>query len=181
MWPLLLVACAGAQPAPGTPEPLPSEAAARALELAPPPFTAEQIRDATKPGRTYVFQLELPEQAPVKRRIRFVAADDTGCTMETAVLDASGKPQGEPRRSEITWSALVAHAAYPKAATTIEDASIEVPAGMFETLRYTVVDGGQTTVAHFAKSLPGAPVSHRVEKDGELVSAMTLVEHREGE
>lgn len=175
---LAYVGCSKPDAGAGGDSAAPSSAASA---IAPPPFTAAQIRDATAPGRTYVFEIAAGGGPAGRQRIRFLSADADGTTMSSVHLDAEGRPAGEPTKTDVTWADLVGHASYDKDATTIADDSVTVPAGSFETRRYTVDNGdGTRTTAHFAKALPGAPVSHIVTREGVVVSRMVLVEHRAG-
>lgn len=146
--------------------------------LAPPPFTANQIREATQAGRTYLFR-NTTQGNSVHRRMLFREVRDDGCTVESTPYTDGGEPMGEPVVTEYTWSALVSHASYPKSATVITEAPCEVPAGTFDCMVYTVDMGDEQTVAEFAKSLPGAPVRMTTRKNGKPFLEMVLLEHRE--
>lgn len=157
-----------------TPTPTPSE-------IAPPPFSADQIRAATPDGRTYLFAVEGPEGRAL-RKLTFRSPTEAGAQLEAQNLNAGDQsPLAEPQRAPVTWAELVGHASYPAAHTRIERAEITVPAGTFECRRYTVVEpspkGQKRTVAWFADALPGAPVHHEVHIGAQLVSRMQLVEH----
>lgn len=149
--------------------------------LAAPPFSAEQIRAATQVGRSYTFKVEEAGKAPTYMRMEFTRVDDEGVTIARTVIDDMGEDAGA-MTGESTWDELVAHASYPAASTEIEQDTVEVPAGSFECVVYVVSgDGGSSvTRAYFANELPGAPVLHEVEIDGEWASRMTLIEYRPG-
>jgi hypothetical protein len=151
---------------------------------APTPYTAEQIRDATKVGRTYEFVIEKPDAPPERLRMKFVAVTAQGTTVESVPLDGTGKPTGKVERGDSTWAELRDHAKYPKAGTTIEEATTITPAGTFTCKRYTVVEqkpaGEARTVACFASDLPGPPVELRKEMGGQLVMTMSLLRHEAG-
>ncbi|MCH8250843.1 MAG: hypothetical protein IID36_00165 [Planctomycetes bacterium] len=157
----------------------------RSAEIAPPPFSAAQIREATRVGRTYRFRIEGPDAPTGYRRMRFTSVTDEGCTMEVTSLDLNDSSLGEPRVAQYSWDELVQHAAWPKAATEITDVDIETPLGKKACWLYTVRetrDGSDVvTRAWFATDLPGAPVRLEVKQDGEPVSKMLLVEHIHGE
>jgi len=173
-------ACAGATtsaPAaatPPAPAPAPGEGA-----LAPFPYTAEQIRDASPLGR--VFRHRIVENGAVNiAETRFVAVDATTATFETIVSDEAGKQLAPPQRATATWDELRHHASYPAAATTVEDAAIDTPAGHFECMKYVVrrphEDGRPSvTIAYFAKQLPGPPVRMIVEAGGAIIGELTLI------
>lgn len=183
---VVLSACGGKQ----TPESAasnseaPKKTEAVAGELAPAPFTAEQIRAATAVGRTYRFEVNLGGEIQ-EVEMRFVEVSDASCTIEQTYFDASGKPKSEPTRSEQTWQDLVGHAAYPKAGTRITERRVETPAGSWDALVYEVRETKQgkewLTVAYFARDLPGAPVRHEVSVGGQPLSVMILKKHTPGE
>lgn len=166
-----------AQPAPGAD---PGEAAGA---LAPAPFTAEQIRDATQVGRTYRFDLFRGTQQ-LKVTLRFTEVTPEQATTEETVVDAAGKTLGT-ERDEATWQEIVGHASYPADSTEITDATVEVPAGTFDAMLYTVTgeQNGKPVVSrmYFAKSLPGAPVKTEVKVGDEVVFSLILTEHVPGQ
>ena len=176
----LLLACGSAPKPASQPAPASQAAAAPAPDIATPPFTAEQIRDATRTGRTYEFKLEAAGQPAQIHRITFVEVTAETATAEAIDLDAAGQPLGEPQRGTSTWAELVGHAAYPRASTAISDETVEVPAGRFPCMLYTVVEGAQTKRTYFAKELPGAPVLMIVEQGGQVLQTLTLLKHSPG-
>ncbi len=153
-----------------TPAPPPA-----ASTIAPPPFSAEQIRDATPQGRSYTFKEWQGEGAPTLRKITFHAPDAKGVGISSKA--ATSTTTAAPHR--VSWAELVGHASYPAAQTQIEDAEVQVPAGRFRARHYTVrtptPKGLQETDAWFAVDLPGAPVQHEVRLNGRRVSRMQLV------
>jgi len=177
------VTAAPAEIAPPVESVAPAEDAAP--EVAPPPFTAAQIRAATEPGRTYVFRIAQGDGPTAVRTLTFTRADDAGATLRAAMTSLDGAPLGPPTDEEVTWDELVGHALWPQAATTIEDARVEVPAGAFDARLYTVrevgQDGGESVLrAWFATSLPGAPVRFEQSSGGKTQFLMELLEHRPG-
>ncbi|MEQ9317985.1 MAG: hypothetical protein RIF41_02460 [Polyangiaceae bacterium] len=166
-------------PKPDAPPPEPAAPA-----NAPVPFEASAIRAATHPGRTYVFLVTEGDGPQKRRKIEFVKVDDEGTTMRITNQDLFGHTKGEPKDARVTWDELMSHATYPADATTITKDEVKVAAGRYESKLYTVKetkDGvAQTTRAWFALSLPGAPVKHEVEREGNVVSSMELFQHRPG-
>ena len=162
----------------------PAAAAPAEPQTAPTPYTAAQIRDATRVGRTYEFVIERPDGPPTRRRMVFVAVSSQHATIESTLLDAKGAVSGPVERTESSWEELRDHAKYPKATTTIDTATATTPAGTFPCHRYTVVEnaeGGETrTIACFADDLPGPPVELRKEIGGKMVMTMTLLRHDAG-
>jgi hypothetical protein len=72
---LSISACGSSPPPEDTVEP-PRPTAE--VEMAPTPFTADQIRSATRPGRTYRFRDETAGEPVRVREIVFRTADDEG-------------------------------------------------------------------------------------------------------
>ncbi len=153
-------------------------------DIAPPPFDAAQIRDATRPGRTYRFEIRAANEPELQREIVFETVTDAGARMKGTMFDADGAVLSRAPAREVTWAELVGHASYPVDETVITQTSIEVPAGTFDAVLYTVTsmkDGVSTvTRAWFATSLPGAPVRHEVETGGVVVQTMLLLKHSPG-
>lgn len=151
-------------------------------DFAPTPFSAEQIRDATKAGRTYRFRQESEGTPTREHQVEFVAVDPQGCTIRTTNLGPDGQPVAPPEESHASWEELQHHAQFPRNATTITREPIEVPAGRFDAILYTVesrMAGHHVAQRYwFATSLPGAPVRVTHERDGTVVMSLTLLEHR---
>lgn len=146
-----------------------------------PPFTAEQIRDYTKAGRRYTFRVEEAGQPARFMVIEFVSVSQDEATMRHRTLDADRKPVGEPEPDEvIAWTDLEAHARFPKAQTTRAEAEVEVPAGKFKCVVFTVREADVTSVFTFAKDLPGAPIRVELKEGDQVVHSMVLVEHVAG-
>lgn len=167
------------QPAPETP---PADEAPAAA-LVDPPFTAEQIRDATQVGRTYRYLLSQAGQE-LHVTMRFTQVTPDYATIERTVVDAEGNVL-EQASEDSTWQQLVGHAAYPAEVTEVSDTTVEVPAGSFDVVVYSVTGEQEGTPVvsrvYFAKDLPGAPIKTEVEAGGQVVFTMELVEHQAGE
>jgi hypothetical protein len=185
---LALAACGGHRQPAQSPAPTEASRPAAAGEatgaLAQFPFTAEQIRDATPEGRTYRFAMRQGAQDAVQLTVRFTKVTPDGATFETTIVDKDGKVL-QQTTEESTWQQLVGHAAYPADSTEITEATVEVQAGTFDALLYTVSgeQDGKPVVArrHFARSLPGAPVKTEITVGDQVVFAMELVEHVAGQ
>lgn len=187
---IALAACGGPPQAPQSPQPTqappPDQAPAPAGEaagaLAEAPFTAEQIRDATPLGRAYRFAMRQGEQE-VQVTVRFTKVTPDQATIERTIVDAGGKIL-EQASEESSWQQIVGHAAYPADATEITEATVEVPAGTFDAMLYTVSgeQDGQPVVSrmYFAKALPGAPVKTEITVGDQVVFSMELIEHVAG-
>ncbi|MCA9540463.1 MAG: hypothetical protein KC620_16300 [Myxococcales bacterium] len=148
--------------------------------LAPVPFPAQQIREATSNGRTYRFRLDAHGQSATVRTMRFEEVDDDGATVVSSTADTQGNPIGEPKSQHATWADLESHAHYPANATHIKPASIKTDAGRFDCKLYTVRDAEGISRAWFANDLPGAPVRLEIERDGKIVLRMELIDYAAG-
>jgi len=137
----------------------------------PAPFTAEQIRAATKNGRTYRYKVELPNKDPTEYAITFRNVDESG-----AEVSQPGKP---PQR--MAWSTLQHHAEFPKDRTSTHEEKLKTPAGKFECMVYEVRGEDEELWTYFfARKLPGAPVFFYVDRKGKRLRTVTLVEHVAG-
>jgi hypothetical protein len=170
---VLSVACAHRAPAP--PESAPS------TPTVSPPVTLEEFRAAFPVGTTILMRYREIDAAPFEERWNWTAADDEGCTIAALSCDEEGRVVRDEGAGTATWVDLMSHATFPADRTTRSDASIEVPAGRFDTWLYVVRDeaaDGSPEVAsyHFDRHLPGPPVLLTVEQDGVEVRRMELVE-----
>jgi hypothetical protein len=180
----LLAACASAPPPAADPTPPKSTAAAApaapakpAVELAPTPYTAAEIRDGCPAGRRIVFRIAQKDKPEVLHVIEFVKSDAAGADLRITETDPAGKVL-KSSESRSTWDELRSHAEFPKDKTTITHRTTVHPLGTLEVLVYKVTEGegpgAQVTTYHFAKKLPGPPVTHFSEKNGERTSTGTM-------
>lgn len=148
-----------------------SERKATKGQVASAPFTWEQIRAATKNGRTYRYRVEIPGKPPKERVLTFTKVDENG-----AEIFAGGDA---PRR--MGWPALQKDAEFPRDKVTTREESVKLPAGKFDCIVYEVTgSNGEVWTYFFAKSLPGAPVLFYTEQDGKRVKTTTLLQHIQG-
>ena len=143
---------------------------------APTPFLAEEIRDASPPGRSIKIRIDVPGETSVYRVNRYVECDQGGATLERTMLALDGSPLGEPDVGPVTWLELQAHASFPADSTTIESERIETEIGTHDCLRYTVSDGSTDEIFWFATDLPGMPIRYLTRTDGEGVTTVSVVE-----
>jgi hypothetical protein len=137
----------------------------------PAPFTAEQIRDSTKNGRTYRYKIEMPNKPTKEYAITFRNVDASGAEIYNGA--------DTPKR--MGWAALQRDAEFPKDKTTTHEEKLKTPAGKFECIVYDVAgDEGEVWTFYFAKKLPGAPVFFYAERHGKRLRTTTLVEHIPG-
>jgi len=162
-----------------------SAACGSSPSIAPPPFSAEQIRAATDPGRTYVFRVGQGGSVAAIRTLTFTRSGERVTRIHAVMTSPDGEVLGPASDEEVTWDELVGHASWPAAATTISEDRVEVPAGTFDAMLYTVrtttEEGDESVIrAWFARSLPGAPVRFEQSSGGEVQFLMELLEHRAG-
>lgn len=177
---VLLAACASSPPPPAGP-PAPESAAPAAppapakpaVEMAPTPYTAAEIREACPVGRRIVFRITAKDKPEVLHVIEFLKNDDAGADLRITETDPSGKAL-KTSDSRATWEELKSHAEFPKDKTTITHRTTVHPLGTLEVLVYKVTEGDEVTTYHFAKKIPGPPVAHFTEKNGERTSSSTM-------
>ena len=170
-----ILACAEA-PSPATPATRPSAtetpaAASPDGESFPTPYTAEQIRDASKPGRTWTWRVETLGNPTVESSASFGALDADGVEL---VSDGATK--------RVTWEELRRHAEFPRAAVITREETVTLPAGTYDCIVYVVTDPTtrEVTSYYFAKDLPGAPVYFYSDKGGTRVLTSTLIKYDAG-
>ena len=149
-------------------------------DRAPTPYSAEEIKKACAEGRTDTFRIERGKET-WKHTIKFTKCDAQGAEVESTNTTEDGKSTTSKDRQ--LWTDFQAHGSFPEADTKITEETIEVPAGKFECLLYTVQkrDGDPATVRmYFAKKLAGPPVKYTSEQMGKVVFTMTLLEHKDG-
>lgn len=147
------------------PDPAPS---APAGPVHPAPFTAEQIRAATREGRTYRYKVEVPNHPATERVVTFAKVDDGGAEVFA----------GGPGPKRFAWKTLQQQTEFPKDRVTTREEQYKGPAGKYDCVVYLVRgDDGETTTYYFAKKLPGAPILYFTEHDGTRTKTVTLVEH----
>jgi hypothetical protein len=180
----VLAACSSSSsppplPAPSPPAPAPAPVepgpvAPDAADLAPMPYTAEQIREANPAGRVVTFRRELGDATSIVAHT-FVAVDEQGAEIEVLERDAKGQPAGAPQRARSTWEELRRHASFPRARTAITDGVADTPAGKFPSKIYTVTDGDEVNTFYFALDRAGPPVLFHRDVGGKRVMTNTLI------
>jgi hypothetical protein len=165
----LSTACAGTSPQPS---------AAPSDEAAPYPFTASEIRGGCPLGRVIDYRIEKIGAPARVERWAFEPVGEDSVTITTTSLDAQGNPTGVPETQTSKWTELHEHAHFPRAATTISEDTLTVPAGTFAVLRYVVKKEDDVKTVWFAKSLPGPPVKVEATHSGQTVMTMTMQANR---
>ncbi len=155
-------------------------ASSNALDMAPTPYSAEQIREANPPGTVLVFRIEEPPAPPVLNVMRFTSGDAQGVIVENQTLTEDRTPIGELVVSESSWTELRDHAAFPASKTQRTETRCEVPSGTYSCLLYSVQseeDGTPITSRFFfADTKPGPPVCYEREQAGQVTFRMVLLE-----
>lgn len=149
----------------------------RPEEMAAPPYTAAQIKDATKVGRKYTFKIEVPGEPAQLQVMEFTAITAEGATLKQSTLNEDKTPAGEVIEDQVTWNDLESHAHFPKDATRVTEEELTVPAGKFPCMVYRVTEAEIINTYWFAKSLPGAPIKVEAREGDKVVFTMTLTEH----
>jgi hypothetical protein len=142
----------------------------------PTPFTAAEIRAASLPGRTVRSLLIEPGADPYVRVTRFASGDADGGERESWTEAPDGRRLTEPERERATWLELQEHASMPADDTRIDPETIDIPAGHYDSLRYTRVDGETVDTFWFAISAPGMPLRFEQRVEGELVFSSTAIQ-----
>jgi hypothetical protein len=177
-----VAACGGGSGAPSlaAPTSAPTSASAPAAasndaDIAPIPYTAAQIRGASRAGRTIEYKVEQAGKPPVRRRIAMRAVTVDGADVVSQTLAESGAAVTAPELKHVAWEELRHHAAFPRAATKMHDETLTVAAGTFDCTVYEVVRDGALTTFYFAKTLPGPLVLYFTTKDGARVTTSTML------
>ena len=125
----------------------------------PTPFTAEHIRDEWIVGFEVVMRRNGPD-GEFLERWRVVDADLETVSIEGAVIDALGKPIGEPQVGRSGWTELRDHAAFPAERGVRLREHRSTALGAFDGWLYVIQDeeGEGVTRYFFADALPGAPL-----------------------
>ena len=145
----------------------------------PTPFTAAEIQVGSRPGRTVRALIVERGAEPYVRVTRFLSGDAAGGESESWTETPDGRRIGERGRGRATWLELQAHASMPAATTRIDEETIDIPAGRYDCLRYTRVDGDEVDTFWFAIAAPGMPLRFEKRVAGELVFSSTAIEdHR---
>jgi hypothetical protein len=140
----------------------------------PTPFTAAEIRAASRPGRTVRQRIEVDGAPTVLRVQQWQSVDDEGGTGLAGTLEADGS-WTDVRRTRSTWLALQGHASMPIATTTIDEVTLDSPMGPLACLRYTALDGDAIDTFWFARDYPGMPVMIERAEGGRVLERVTML------
>jgi hypothetical protein len=142
----------------------------------PTPFTAAEIRQGSQPGRTVRSLIVQVGTDPFVQVTRFLSGDADGGEREFWTESPDGRPLTEAEGERATWLELQQHASMPADATRIDEEAIDIPAGRYDCLRYTRVDGETIDTFWFATAAPGMPLRFEKRIGGELVFSSTAIE-----
>lgn len=162
------------------------------VDQLPPPYTADAIRAANPTGTELVFAVSSVGGPSGLQTLRFVETDREGAVVESSMRANELAPRWiegvAPREIVLvpamrdekqTWAALRDHARFDFERGVRSRATVEVPAGRFETWLYTVLEeDGSVSRYDFALDRPGPPVRYEQRVEGKQVFLMELVEAR---
>lgn len=154
-----------------TPEP----PAVTTPDTLPTPFSAEQIREAFRPGLSLVMESSTAA-GPVRERWDVLSSDAHGMTLRTTLPADGETPEVAERRH--AWTVLRDHAAFPAATATRSRATLRSPLARapLEGWRYDIPgEGDVRTVFLFADAFPGPPLRVETFRDGEVLATMAQV------
>lgn len=143
-----------------------------------PPFSADQIREASRAGRTYVQRISPPGGPVSTVTIRFAEVDARGATLEITAAPEGGEP-GPAQQAQLTWAEFESHGVQPPDALRSE-APCEVPAGRFDCVIFVTETAAGRQRQSFARALPGMPVRIEREVDGRWVTVSVVERHTPG-
>lgn len=142
-------------------------------DVAPLPYTPAAIRETCAPGTAITLEVRAGDSASLLT-FRWTGGDEAFGEYDQILTDAEGNVLAHSAE-RTAWAELQQHAAYPAAATTITEESVEGPTGRWDCWHYTVERGGNVEHYWFAKKKPGPPVRVRIESGGQIVQSMELV------
>ncbi|MFK7739139.1 MAG: hypothetical protein AB8H80_02360 [Planctomycetota bacterium] len=157
-------------------------------EIAPPPYTADQIRAAHPDGTLLRFRVTqgaegAADAQQIVQLMRFENGDDDAADVVSWVESLNGERIVADRRQRSRWDELRKHGAFAAAKTARTRSSCTVPAGSYECWKYVVAGTSSDDPVshfHFADSKPGPPVLLVIRSGNEQIMRMELLEYRPG-
>lgn len=153
------------------------------IELAPQPYTAEELRAAHPVGTFTLYRIAAAGQATLNRRTTWELCDEQGCALVNNEWAEGSSEASRETRARFGWEELRDHASFPAGVTEIREESIQVGAGRFDCWLYRfeepAAQAGQPAAENrfwFAKRSAGSPVRYQVRVGGEVVFDMELLE-----
>ncbi len=187
---LVLLAACSSEPAPPPPaEPAPHAVsmltppeAPRVPDFLPPPFTAEQIRDAMPVGTTLRFERKAPDGSGFQTWT-VTGTTETHATISFQPEAADGSSIGQPAVRTSAWTDLRDHAKFDASKTVASEQPVSAGPGAGPGRRYVLTEptkgGDVVSVLDFALTLPGPPIRMTVNApDGSLDHEMVLLDRR---
>ncbi len=146
-------------------------------DVLPPPFTADQIRDAMVEGLRLTLHMRT-EGGEQWERWTVLSNDDEGVEIEFAPVDEEGFVTGYPRKERHAWTELRDHAKFSPDFGRREPASRTTRLGTFDGWTYVVLAPVEGTVTElfFAHDFPGPPLAFETKKDDASLVTMEIVE-----
>ncbi len=185
---VLLAACSPA-PAPPPAEPVPHAvsrltppAEPRVPDFLPPPFTADQIRDAMPIGTTLRFERRAPDGSGFQTWT-VTGSTETHATISFQPEMADGTPLGAAAVRTNAWTDLRDHAKFDASKAVASDRPVTTEPGTGPGRHYVLTEptkgGDVVSELDFALTLPGPPIRMSVRApDGSLDHEMILLERR---
>ena len=169
---------AAASSSPGGAKP----ASSAATDMAPTPYSADEIRDANRPGTIYRYKVETSGKPVELQVLEFTrGTSPESAEVKEQSFDQAGQAKSPAKIERAPWEELRRHAEFPRDGLKVEPGSIEVPAGKFEVMVYTVsAPNGDTMRFYFAKSYAGPPVLFYKERGEARLMTSTLMERKAG-
>lgn len=149
--------------------------------LAPRPFPAPALAAGIPQGTAMRIRIAAAGEPTVVQRWTFTRCTAEAATIHSEVFDEAGGLLKDEGETTTPWSELEQHASFPLAATTMGEEAYDSPFGPLATWSYTVTVPGEDGVMLvkrylFAKTLPGPPVLFTIERQGEEIFRMTMLE-----
>jgi len=147
-------------------------------EIAPLPFTIEDLRSTPVAGRSFKYLLEISQEPSYFLVIRFIDSDEESLLMETLKINGTGKEE-KIKTDRRTWKEILKEVEFPAKQTIITPQMYTTPAGVFDCLVYEISreKGGFQEILSiwFTKSPPFLPVYVELRMDDNDFCKATLV------
>ena len=138
------------------------------------------MRAACVDGLRVTLRLDQPLKSASRVQFAYENPDDEGIDLIITDMNLENKVTDVPNSRRVSWEELQAMHATKAADTTIARETIEVPAGTYDCVRYTVQTSSKkgeiVDTLWFAFELPGPFIKRVTTRDGEGVMEMVLVD-----
>ena len=127
------------------------------------------------------LRIESAGDPTVEQRWEFSDGTADSVVIDSRVYDDKGVLLKDEGTSKNLWADLEKHASFPAAATSRTDEVYDGPLGHLAVWLYTVTVAGDDGIMlvkryQFAKTIPGPPVLFTIERQGEEIFRMTMLE-----